>query len=40
VRLIAVPAFSSSGALVLLNLRTLQCQLMSFGAYRGGGSQA
>ncbi|KIY96545.1 DNA polymerase delta subunit 2 [Monoraphidium neglectum] len=39
VRLIAVPPFGSTGALVLLNLRTLQCQLMNFGTYRppGGG---
>lgn len=34
-RLVAVPSFSSSGALVLLNLRTLQCQLMTFGTYKG-----
>ncbi len=40
VRLVAVPSFSSSGALVLLNLRTNQCQLMHFGAYRGGGAAA
>ncbi|KAI8468881.1 MAG: DNA polymerase alpha/epsilon subunit B-domain-containing protein [Monoraphidium minutum] len=35
VRLVAVPSFAATGALVLLNLRTLQCQLMTFGAYRG-----
>ncbi|GBF91209.1 DNA polymerase delta small subunit [Raphidocelis subcapitata] len=35
VRLVAVPSFAATGSIVLLNLRTLQCQLMHFGAYRG-----
>lgn len=39
VRLVAVPSFAKTGALVLLNLRTLQCQLMHFGAWRGGEQQ-
>jgi hypothetical protein len=34
VRLVAVPSFAATGSVVLLNLRTLQCQLMHFGAYR------
>lgn len=37
VRLVAVPSFAKTGQLVLLNLRTMQCQLMHFGAWRGGG---
>ncbi len=32
VRLVAVPSFASSGTLVLVNLRTLQCHPVNFGA--------
>jgi hypothetical protein len=36
VRLLAVPSFAETGALALLNLRTLQVQLMRFGGSGGG----
>lgn len=39
VRVVALPAFSSSSTLVLLNLRTLACHPISFGAGAEAGTQ-
>ncbi len=34
-RLVCVPCFARTGALVLLNLRTLACHPITFGAQEG-----